>query len=215
MSELLRIERLRVHRGSRTVIDVEAMSVPSDVVTVVSGPAGSGKTTLVQALCGALDSDGSVAIDGKPLRGTPSQRRRLGLSAVVRDGERILGCTVDEALRIATRRTGRHAAAVDKLPQLRSRLGVAAHLLSGGEQRLLQFACAWVADPRVLVLDTPTVGLAGDAVHTVTTLALEQAAAGSAVLWLEADARAGPKPAAYRLVRGRLEAAEASDPAPA
>jgi branched-chain amino acid transport system ATP-binding protein len=180
---------------------------------VIAGDAGSGKTTFAAALCGAVDAAGLVAIDGKPLAGPPSRRRRAGLACAFRDSERIAGCTVAEALHLGAA-AGRAGEALARFPQLGTRRHIAAHLLSGGEQQLLQVACAWAARAWVLVLDSPTVGLAGDAASTLTRLAREEVERGATVLWFEADRRAAPNPPQYRLVRGSLEPAGESATAP-
>ncbi len=105
----------------------------------------------------------------------------------------------------ATRRCawpGRRAAsaALERFPLLaRSSRRSAPSCSSGGEQQLLQVACAWCADPRVLVLDAPTTGLADDVAELVRQLARETAADGAAVLWLDQDA-------AQRSRRRRLDA---------
>ncbi len=214
MTERLRVDSLRVRRGGQTVLDIAALHVAAGELVVIAGDAGTGKTTFAAALCGSIDAAGLVAIDGKPLAGPPSRRRRAGLACAFRDGERIAGCTVAEALHLGAA-TGRAGEALARFPQLGTRRHVAAHLLSGGEQQLLQVACAWAARPRVLVLDSPTVGLAADAASTLTELAREEMQRGATVLWFEADRRAAPNLPRYRLVRGSLEPAGESATAPA
>jgi branched-chain amino acid transport system ATP-binding protein len=214
MSERLRVAGLRVRRAGRTVLEVDALQIAAAELVVIAGDAGSGKTTFAAALAGAIEAAGLVAIDGRPLAGPPSRRRRGGLATAFRDGERIAGCTVAEALHLCA--VGERAAqALARFPQLGTRRDVPAQLLSGGEQQLLQVACAWAARAAVLVLDSPTVGLAADAASAVAELAREETARGATVLWLDADSRASPNAARHRLVRGSLgpvtESASASD----
>ncbi|HWW10318.1 MAG TPA: ATP-binding cassette domain-containing protein [Candidatus Acidoferrales bacterium] len=213
MTERLLIDSLRVRRGGQTVLEIDSLHVAGGELVVISGDAGSGKTTFAAALCGAIDAAGLIAVDGKPLAGPPSLRRRAGLACAFRDGERIAGCTVAEALHLGAA-AGRAGEALDRFPQLGTRRHIAAHLLSGGEQQLLQVACAWAARPIVLVLDSPTVGLADDAASTLTALAREEVERGATVLWFEADRRAAPDPPRYRLVRGSLELVGESATAP-
>ena len=175
----------------------------------MTGDAGSGKSLLAAALCGDVVAAGQIQVDGRAITGPPSRRHRAGLTASVRDGERIRGCTVEEALRLAARGAGRAGQALERFGPLGTRADVPAELLSGGEQQLLQVACAWRAAPRVLVLDSPTVGLAADAAATVSELAIEEAAAGASVLWLEQDPRAAPAEPLAVLVIGRLSEASA------
>ena len=204
MTDRLEIKQLTARIGGRTALSIDALTAPAGEVLVILGDAGSGKTVLAAAMAGSIVADGSVLVDGVTISGTPSQRRRRGLSVAVRDGERLAGCTVVEALRLSARRPERVRAALERFPQLATRRSVLAQLLSGGEQQLLRVACAWTAAPRVLVLDSPTVGLAADAQAAVTVLATAEAAAGATVVWLEQDRRAAPAPPRMNLVRGRV-----------
>ena len=200
---------LRVVARGRQLLDVHELTVAGGEVGVVLGDAGSGKTVLAAALAGALDSSGEVRVDERLLEGPPSLRRRQGLGVALRDGTRIAGCTVAEALALAAGGSDRRQAALDRFPALATRRDVLAQLLSGGEQQMLQVACAWCAHPRVLVLDSPTVGLAAEAAAAVAALAREVATQGAAVLWLEQDVRAAPVAATHRLRAGRLAAIRA------
>jgi branched-chain amino acid transport system ATP-binding protein len=210
VTAILSVRRLSVVLGADAVLDVGALDIATGELAVVAGDAGSGKTVLAAALAGALEASGEVRLDGARLSGAPSRRRRAGLAASVRDGSRITGCTVEEALALSAGGTLRRDAALERFPALRQRRRLPAQLLSGGEQQMLQIACAWCAGARALVLDSPTVGLAAEVAATVAALAREEAERGCAVLWLEQDLRAAPAPAAYRLVRGRVESAAAS-----
>jgi len=210
----LEVKRLRVAYGGRQALDVEEFTAVSGELMVVLGSAGSGKSTLASALAGGVAARGQVRVDGKLLSGPPSQRRRQGLSAALREGGRLSGCTVVEALHLAGSRTGRDRQALDRFPQLGTRRRVLAQLLSGGEQQILRVATAWCAAPRVLVLDAPTVGLATDAAATVAALAREEAERGAAVLWLEQDRRAAPGPALATMEGGKLTAATPAPESP-
>jgi branched-chain amino acid transport system ATP-binding protein len=195
---------LRVILGGQAVLGIADLQVAGGSLIVVLGGAGSGKTTLAAALTGALPATGEVRLNGAALQGPPSRRRRAGLVAAIRDGRRLAGCNVIEALHLAGRGGRRASQALDRFPALATRQRVAAQLLSGGEQQILQVACSWCATPRAWILDSPTVGLAADAAQAIAELAREEAAAGCTVLWVEQDARAAPVAATYNLVRGRL-----------
>src|SRR5207253_716516 len=149
---------LRAVIAGRTVLDGIGFSAAPGELLVVVGVAGSGKSALAAALAGSLAADGKILVDGVALRGSPSRSRRQGLSAAVRDGERLTGCTVVEALRLAASHRSRVHAALERFTQLATRQRLLVQLLSGGEQQLLRIACAWCAAPRVLVLDSPTAG---------------------------------------------------------
>lgn len=208
MNPALEISGLRVVRDVGVLLDIPSLSLEQASVTVVTGPTDSGKTLLASVLCGVTEaSAGAVTVHGRRLDGAPSARRRSGLAGTVGDGGRIAGCTVAEALRLAGR--ARAGAVLERLPILLERCGLRAESLSGGEQQLLQVACAWCAAPRVLVLDSPTVGLAPDAVAAVRGLAEQAAGDGSAVLWLDQDDSSAPVPPRWRLDAGVLSPATA------
>ena len=151
----------------------------------------------------AIDSSSETRTFGDfVLRGSPSARVAAGLVATLGDGGRIAGCTVAEALRIAGR--DRAGEVVSRFPELADRLRAHADTLSGGEQQILQVACAWCLAPKALVLDAPTLGLAESAGARVRELARDAAAAGTAVLWLDTEAAAAPFGVVRRLAGGRL-----------
>jgi branched-chain amino acid transport system ATP-binding protein len=203
LSALLEVEQLHVRIGGRSLLEIDELCVDVGALAVIVGDAGGGKTLLAAALVGDIDSAGQVRVDGRTLAGPPSRRGRAGLAASVRDGQRVTGCTVREALQLAAHGGRRAGEALERIPQLGTRAELLAQLLSGGEQQLLQVACAWCTAPRVLVLDSPTVGLAADAAAIVSALAFEEAAAGTSVLWLEQDRREAPKTTIGVLIKGR------------
>ena len=184
MSSALGVHGLQFEQDAGLLLDVEELVIRSGEIVVVTGRTDSGKTLFACLLAGlARASAGEVTVGGRRLSGGPARRRRLGLAATVADGRRIMGCTVAEALALAGGQ--RAALALERLPILAGRGGLGADLLSGGEQQLLQVACAWVSSPTVLVLDAPTTGLAADVVDTVTRMVSDAALEGSAVLWLD------------------------------
>jgi branched-chain amino acid transport system ATP-binding protein len=214
MSAALEVAGLRLVRDSGVLVDIPSLVLDAGTVTVVTGPTDSGKTMLASVLLGATGATaGTVSVEGRPLAGTPSARRRAGVAGIVGDGARISGCTVAEALALAGAR--RSAAAMERFAALAQRSGLRAELLSGGEQQMLQVACAWCAAPRVMVLDAPTTGLAEAAAVAVGVLAADAAADGAAVLWLDQVDTAAPRRARWLLAAGELSPAPgAASPAP-
>lgn len=192
------------------MLEVDVLDAPRGACTVVTGEGDSGKTLLAAALSGALDgARGEVRIGARIVSGAPSSRIRRGLCAVPNLPLRIRGVSVDEALQLArTRRShGRRVSdSYDRFPLLGARRTLRAERLSGGEHQALRLACAWVATPDALVLDSPTTGLAATVVEAVIALALDEARRGAAVLWLDQPDAPLPAAARHRLVAGRLSA---------
>jgi branched-chain amino acid transport system ATP-binding protein len=208
----LLVRGLRVERDGRTLLDVGSLEAPAGVCTVVVGAGDSGKTLLTSALSGAVAAAGEVRIGPRVLAGSPSARIRAGLSAVPNAPLRIRGVTVAEALTLAAaaHRKGRRVSdAFDRFPLLAARRRVRTERLSGGEHQALRIACAWIATPAALILDSPTTGLAASVVEAVIQLARDEAARGSAVLWLDQPAAPLPAPAGLHIEGGRISASPA------
>jgi branched-chain amino acid transport system ATP-binding protein len=170
---LLEVRDLTVGYGRREPIlrDVD-LSLEAGTMLGLVGMNGAGKTTLMRALSGGLKPrSGSVLFDGKPCAGLgPADLARRGL-VILPEGHRVLRpLTVEENLEISTMRLRRrHVRArldevrdrvYDLFPVLAERRGQQAGLLSGGEQQMLSIARAIVQNPRALLLDEPSLGLA-------------------------------------------------------
>lgn len=210
MSAQLEVERLRVRVEGRALLQIDELHAYAGALSVIVGDAGSGKTLLAAALSGEVGSQGQIRVEGRTLAGPPSRRARTGLAASVRDGQRVIGCSVRESLHLAAHGGRRAGEALERIPQLGTRADLLAQFLSGGEQQLLLVACAWCAAQPVLVLDSPTVGLAPDAAAIVSALALEEVAAGASVIWMDQDRRAAPGSPVGTLVRGRWSKSDAA-----
>lgn len=180
----LRHVGVRYGRATEAVRDVE-LTLPAGGSAVVLGPNGAGKSSLVRAVAGfepTVDATvtGSVLLDGVELRRlAPERRARMGVVTVHERDKVFRTLTVEENLRIAGR--GRHrgrravapSVAYDAFPQLAAHRTRRAGYLSGGEQRMLALAGAFLARPKLLVVDEPSLGLAPILVATVAA-ALEQ-----------------------------------------
>jgi branched-chain amino acid transport system ATP-binding protein len=135
----------------------------SGEVTALLGPNGAGKTTLLTTLAGLLPRlGGTVALDGREVRGGRAREvARRGVVLVPDDRSLFTQLTVRDNLTLARRRQGSTVDQVlDFFPALGKRLKVAAGLLSGGEQQMLALGRAMIQDPRVLLVDELSMGLA-------------------------------------------------------
>ena len=150
--------------GHVVVRDVD-LCVPDGSVVALLGPNGAGKTTLLRAVAGLIPiTAGAIRLDGRDVTGWPSHRRAQAGLCLVPEGRGVFpALTVADNLRLqAPPDVDRAAAAVAvrSFPRLGERLAQRAGTMSGGEQQMLALARAYVAAPRVVLLDEVSMGLA-------------------------------------------------------
>ena len=177
-----------------------SLEVPDGSIVALLGANGAGKTTLLRAISGLLDTHdgdvtkGEVLIDGEPVHHlSPEQIVTRGVTQVL-EGRRILAeLTVEENLMLGAH-TNRKAAPgnLDRVyglfPVLVERQKSIAGYLSGGEQTMLAIGRALMAEPRYLLLDEPSLGLAPLLVEKIRDLIVEINKQGTTVLLVEQNA---------------------------
>lgn len=189
MSELTVKDLAGGYPGTRVLNGVD-LSVPEGGVLCLLGRNGVGKTTFVHTVMGMLPGTGSIGFDGTELLGLATHRiARSGL-ALVPQGRRVFGpLTVEENLRIAAHagRGGRWrpSEVYELFPPLRERRRSRADRLSGGEQEMLSIGRALVTNPRLLLLDEPSDGLAPSVVNLVGDVVRALSGDGVTVLLVE------------------------------
>jgi branched-chain amino acid transport system ATP-binding protein len=162
---MLAIQDLNAHYGASHVLQGVDLDVPEGTIMSVLGRNGVGKTTTVRAIMGLVPpSAGRVLLGGEDIAGWPPHRVARAGVAYVPEGRLIFpDLSVIENIRVAERRPAK-AWPLDRLlelfPALRERAGNRGAQLSGGEQQMLAIARALVSDPKVLLLDEPSQGLA-------------------------------------------------------
>ncbi|MCW2526272.1 MAG: Branched-chain amino acid transport ATP-binding protein LivF [Pseudonocardiales bacterium] len=170
---LLEVEHLAVTyaNGARGVHDISLTVHEGEIVTVL-GRNGAGKTSLLRGIAGFLPSEhigvaGRVALNGENVTGAnPMKSFRRGILLVPERDKVFSALTVDEHLRLATRgkRKRDEELAFPALDKLRSKK---AGLLSGGERQMLALEVAWRNDPKLLLVDEASLGLAPIAVKNL------------------------------------------------
>ncbi|MBB3665187.1 branched-chain amino acid transport system ATP-binding protein [Prauserella sediminis] len=196
---MLDVSELHVSYGPVHAVRGVSFAVEPQRITLVLGANGAGKSTSLRAICGLQPArGGSVRLDGAELLGKrPHRIVRDGVS-LVPEGRRIFApLSVAENLRIGgyTATRSQVAALVDEVydrfPILAQRRDMPAGLLSGGEQQMLAFGRALMGQPRVMLLDEPSMGLAPGMVDTVLTSVRAIADSGIGVLMVEQNVDAG------------------------
>jgi ABC-type branched-subunit amino acid transport system ATPase component len=172
VSNTLAVERLSGGYGSLCVFRDVDFAVGEGETVGVFGPNGAGKTTLLSTLVGLLPSQaGRVILNGEDLTGTPAYRRARKGIGLVPEGRQVLSTlTVRDNLELvraaadrsepAGRFDARLAEVIRMFPRLKEREHQLGGTLSGGEQQMLAIARALLVNPKLLMLDEPTQGLA-------------------------------------------------------
>ncbi len=161
---VLRVDRLNVYYGRAHALQDVSFALDRGILAVV-GRNGMGKTTLCNAITGLVAASGSVKLAGNELLGRPPHAiTGLGVGYVPQ-GRRVWpSLTVDEHLRLAERSAHRGVWTIERIydlfPRLAERRGNGGFQLSGGEQQMLAIGRALLFNPRLLVMDEPTEGLA-------------------------------------------------------
>ena len=194
---LLDIRNLHVHYGNIHALRGVSLAVGEQQIVTLIGANGAGKTTTLRAISGIIAaSEGEVAFDGERLNALAAHAIVAKGVVHVPEGRRIFSrLTVAENLRIGAflskdkRWIGeREAHALQMFPVLKERLRQVAGTLSGGEQQMLAIARGLMSNPRVLLLDEPSMGLAPILVERIFDTVVEIRKQGVAVLLVEQNA---------------------------
>ena len=212
--DVMSVKGLTVARGGRVVARDVSIDVAAGEVTALLGPNGAGKSSLVLAVAGVLKPvSGAVTMNDRDFAGRrPEKIRQAGL-AVVPEGRRLLPeLTVEDNLRVATYSLSREDArvgrerALELFPELGKRLGAAARSLSGGEQQMVVLAQALVSQPRFMIIDELSLGLAPVVVQRLIPTIRSVAETGIGILLIEqfATVALGLANRAYVMEGGRI-----------
>jgi len=219
MPALLEVDRLVSGYGKVPVLEELSLCASAGSIVSVLGPNGAGKSTLLNALGGILRSTGNVRFDGEDISHILVEERLMRGIALVPEKRELFGAmTVQENLLLGgyrLRQLGDRAwrAGLDPVfelfPRLKERRAQRAGTLSGGERQMLAIGRALMSQPKLLLLDEPSLGLAPLIVQDIMRAVAELSERGLTVLLVEQNARAALRISTYGYVleMGRFVAA--------
>lgn len=189
---MLVLDRVDVHYGTAHVLHGVSLEIKQGQTVCLLGRNGAGKSTTLKCVMGIVPaSRGEVTFEGTRLNGLrPHNVARLGIAYVPEDRRVFGSLTVEDNLRAASRAARRvDSGAVDRVfeifPDLRTHYRQVASSLSGGQQQMLAIARGLVSEPRLLLIDEPTEGLAPALVQAIRESILTATEQGLSVLLVE------------------------------
>jgi branched-chain amino acid transport system ATP-binding protein len=213
---ILEVRSFNAGYGKVLALQDAALLVPRGSVVTVIGPNGAGKSTLLNGLMGLLRASGEVMLDGHPIaRKSVEARVMAGMSLVPERRELFADMSVIDNLLLGSfrRHRAREHHPMDQLdwvyalfPRLKERSNQLAGTLSGGERQMLAVGRALMGQPRLLMLDEPSLGLAPRIVTEMLEVIGGLRAHGVSTLLVEQNARAALRLADYGYVleNGRI-----------
>ena len=177
--------------GPIQVLNKVSLEVPQGELTALIGPNGAGKTTLLKALSGLIPRQGEVRFGDAPLPAGASAIVQQGLVQVPEGRQLFAQMTVRENLELGAyllargERSARLERVYDFFPRLRERREQLAGTMSGGEQQMLAIARGLMGNPKVMLLDEPSLGLSPLLVKNIFEIIKEINRQGTTILLVE------------------------------
>jgi len=209
VSSALSVDGLVAGYGGGDVLRGVSFDVSEGAITCVVGPNGAGKSTLMSVISGLLrPRRGEVTLFGEKISGhSPRQVLRAGVVQVPQNHSLFRDMTVRENLDLGgyllpdrSKIPERMDKVFAMFPQVAGWASMKAGSLSGGQQRLVEFARALMLEPKVVLLDEPSMGLAPKTLASVFAAIRQMNADGTTILLVEQNARAGLKLSSHGVV---------------
>jgi len=209
---MLELTGIRAGYESEEILHGLSFSVAPGTIVAVVGVNGAGKSTTLKVISGLLrPRGGAVTVDGRRLAGgSADEAVRAGVAHVPEGRQVFANMTVRENLLLGAYAVRKSAPRVDEalgvFPELSSRLGHYAGSLSGGQQQMLAIARGLMSDPRYLLLDEPSLGLAPQVTERIFNVISTLREAGKGILLVEQNGRLalGVAQQAFLLERGAI-----------
>jgi branched-chain amino acid transport system ATP-binding protein len=185
--------------GAMTILNGTTFKVPRAAITTVIGPNGAGKSTVFKAIFGLLKvREGTIRLEGTDITNW-NQRKLLeaGICYVPQGRNIFPELSVRHNLELGAVAAGAHItdmpkrieAALDRFPALRAKADVQASTLSGGQQKQLEIVRGLLLDPKLVLIDEPSIGLSPMLVQETFAILTELRAKGVTILMIEQNAR--------------------------
>ena len=212
---MLTVDNLSVHYGDAQALDGVALTVDEGAIVAIVGANGAGKTSLTRTIAGMhRPTSGRIVFRGDDIAGLPSHRVcDLGIGQVAEGRQVFPSLTVSENLDMGAmlpharpHRARNRERVLPMLPRLADRLAQAAGTLSGGEQQMVAIGRCLMGEPKLIMFDEPSLGLAPALVHDVLKTIRDLNADGMTCVLVEQNVAVSLKIAtrAYVLENGRV-----------
>jgi len=218
-TDILTLEEVVAGYGKMTILHGTSFSVKRGAITTVIGPNGAGKSTVFKTVFGMLPArSGRIGFDGADITNlSPRELLARGISYVPQGRNIFPELSVRHNLELGAVMapagfdlSARMAAAMDRFPVLRRKASAQASTLSGGEQKMLEIARSLLLEPKLMLIDEPSIGLSPIMVNELFAILTELRGRGITVLLIEQNAKRALESSDYGIVLelGRTRIAE-------